>query len=77
MTLSDVVQGEAIDYEGGSVVARNDVEIGHKVSMAQIEVGEKVHKYGAIIGSATVQIVPGDHIHTHNLTSDYIVGFHH
>ena len=77
VTLADVRQGETIEYEGGAVIARADIDIAHKVSIASIAPGEKVCKYGAIIGSATVPVVPGDHIHTHNLTSDYIVGFHH
>ena len=33
--------------------------------------GEKILKYGAVIGSLTQPVAAGDHIHTHNLDSDY------
>ena len=74
--LEDVHAGECVDYEGGAVVASGDADLGHKLAIMRIPVGSKVYKYGASIGSATVPIEPGEHIHTHNMTSDYIVGFH-
>jgi hypothetical protein len=46
--------------------------MGHKVALVPIAAGEKVCKYGAPIGSATRQIRPGEHVHTHNLASDYL-----
>ena len=77
VSLTDIRRGDQVSYEGGTLVADADIEIGHKISIRPIRAGEKVRKYGASIGSATSAINPGDHIHTHNLTSDYIVGFHH
>ena len=59
------------------MVAISDIALGHKISIADIEKGGKVFKYGAVIGSATKFIRRGDHIHTQNLVSDYITGFHH
>ena len=49
-----------------------DVPVGHKVCVRPILRGEKVLKYGASIGSATSDIRPGQHVHTHNLESDYL-----
>ena len=46
--------------------------IGHKVAARPIAAGEKIVKYGAPIGSATAAIAPGEHVHTHNVQSDYI-----
>ena len=40
---------------------------GHKVAVQRIHVGEPVRKYGQIIGYASDEIEPGDHVHTHNL----------
>jgi hypothetical protein len=34
--------------------------------------GAKIIKYGVPIGSATCEIAAGDHVHTHNLRSDYL-----
>jgi len=47
------------------------VPMGHKVAVRLIRVGQKVIKYGAPIGSATVNIQHGRHVHTQNLKSDY------
>ena len=40
---------------------------GHKVATQRVRVGEPVRKYGQIIGYASDEIAPGDHVHTHNL----------
>ena len=39
---------------------------GHKMAIAKIEKGQPVLKFGQIIGFASDDILPGDHIHTHN-----------
>ncbi len=49
--------------------------LGHKVAARALAAGEKIIKYGAPIGSATCAIAPGDHVHTHNLRSDYLPTF--
>lgn len=77
VTLADVRTGDVIEYEGGSVVAASDISLGHKAAICAIPPGGKVLKYGAIIGSATQAIVPGEHVHTQNLVSDYITSYHH
>ena len=40
---------------------------GHKIATQPIAAGEKVIRYGQIIGQATQAIGPGEHIHSHNL----------
>jgi altronate dehydratase small subunit len=42
-----------------------------------IRAGEKVLKYGAVIGTATADIARGEHVHTHNLESDYLPTYTH
>jgi altronate hydrolase len=54
------VQGE-IYYANGAVPA------GHKIAIAAIKTGDPVHRYGEVIGFATKDIAPGDHVHVHNL----------
>lgn len=51
---------------------RQPVATGHKIALQPIAAGQKVLKYGAPIGSATRPIEPGEHVHTHNLKSDYL-----
>jgi len=48
------------------------VEVGHKFAIRRIAKGERVVKYGAPIGVATQDIAPGEYVHLHNVTSDYI-----
>jgi altronate dehydratase len=56
-------------------VTRTLIPIGHKVAARRIAAGEKIIKYGVPIGSATCDIAAGDHVHTHNLKSDYLPTF--
>ena len=39
----------------------------HKFSVASIAPGEDIVKYGEVIGKATQQIDPGQHVHIHNM----------
>ncbi len=47
----------------------DDIPRGHKFALRAIAEGEKVLKYGAVIGVATQPIARGAHIHTHNMRS--------
>jgi len=46
--------------------------VGHKLACRAIARGEKILKYGAPIGSATQDIAFGEHVHLHNIQSDYL-----
>lgn len=46
-----------------------DIPIYHKFSIVEIKEGEEVHKYGESIGRTISNILPGEHVHTHNLKS--------
>jgi hypothetical protein len=48
------------------------LDAGNKLAARPIEAGQKVIKLGVSIGTATHDIAAGDHVHTHNLRSDYI-----
>jgi altronate hydrolase len=52
------------EIEGVKATAR--IMRGHKMAMAKLERGAPVIKFGQIIGFAHADILPGDHIHTHN-----------
>ncbi|MFV0382747.1 UxaA family hydrolase [Paracoccus sp. (in: a-proteobacteria)] len=47
------------------------VTLGHKVAARDIARGEKILKYSVPIGSATADIAAGEHVHIHNMKSDY------
>ena len=48
------------------ITATARVMRGHKMATAPIAKGQPVLKFGQIIGFATTDIKPGEHIHTHN-----------
>ncbi len=49
--------------------AEEEIDFGHKVALRDISEGEKVKKYGEIIGKSTRPIQKGSHVHVHNLES--------
>lgn len=63
--------GEQILINGVSVKVQAHIGIGHKLAGTAISSGHKVLKYGAPIGSVTSEIAIGDHVHVHNMKSDY------
>lgn len=68
--------GETIGLDGGPARLDVDVGLGHKIARRAIAAGEKVVKYGAPIGSATRAIAAGQHVHVHNMKSDYTPTHH-
>lgn len=52
-----------------TISTRDTIPFGHKVAIRPIEENDQVIKYGASIGIATKTIMPGEHVHTHNLQS--------
>ena len=49
------------------VVVHQSIPSGHKVALQQIAAGEPVRRYGQVIGHASQPILPGEHVHVHNL----------
>lgn len=49
------------------IAARDAIPSGHKLTLRPIAAGEIVRKYGQVIGVATRDIAPGEHVHSHNL----------
>jgi altronate dehydratase small subunit len=69
---SDIASGTTLTVMGQAVTLKSRVEVGHKFAFKKVAKGEKLVKYGAPIGVATQDIAPGDYMHIHNVTSDYI-----
>jgi len=67
-----LLTGELTDVEGVDVAMTADITVGHKIARSTILKGENIIKYGVSIGSATKDITFGEHVHMHNIKSDYI-----
>ncbi len=71
--LTDLEAGTNLELDVGdktlTVKLTAAVPFGHKFSLARIEPGALVIKYGEVIGTATSAIAPGDYVHIHNVAS--------
>lgn len=67
-----VAPGETVEAEGQVLVAAAAIPLAHKIALRAIAKGEKIMRCGVPIGSATRAIAAGEHVHTHNLASDYL-----
>jgi hypothetical protein len=68
----DIPLGERVEIDGESFVMPAAVELGHKLARRALEPDTRVLKYGAPIGSMKIAVARGEHVHLHNLRSDYI-----
>jgi hypothetical protein len=68
----DIAAGERVELDGESFLIPAAVELGHKLARRALAVDARVLKYGAPIGSMTTTVARGEHVHLHNLRSDYI-----
>jgi Altronate dehydratase len=67
--LQALTKGDAVDTDAGTVAPRVDIPKFHKMAVANIAKGALCYKYGEMIGMATQDILPGDHVHVHNIES--------
>ena len=49
------------------MVAEEDVPIGHKVALKDLDEGATVIKYGEDIGKVVTAVARGEHVHVHNI----------
>ncbi len=68
---------EAIIVDDHLVKIAAPIPLGHKVARFALAPGTRIVKYGASIGSATQPIQAGDHVHLHNMKSDYLPTYVH
>ena len=73
--IAPLAAGERLIAGGETAATSSALSLGHKIAARPIAAGEKIVKYGAPIGSATCDIARGEHVHTHNLKSDYLPTF--
>ncbi len=64
--------GDTLVIDGTIVTAHGNILVGHKLARIDLEPGDIVLKYGVPIGSITQPTRIGEHVHTHNMKSDYI-----
>ena len=65
-------RGAVVTVEGEELTTRDAIPFAHKIAIRAIEQDGQVFKYGVPIGRAKVAIEPGQHVHVHNIRSDYV-----
>ena len=69
--LRDIDAGSDVSIRRGqemfSLAVADSIPRGHKVAVRQIAAGDKVLKYGEVIGQASQDIDVGNHVHVHNV----------
>lgn len=69
---TNIPAGTTLQIMGVTVKLKANMETGHKFAFLKVAKGGGITKYGAPIGVATQDIAPGDSMHIHNVTSNYI-----
>ncbi|MBS6829999.1 MAG: UxaA family hydrolase [Desulfovibrio sp.] len=65
---SDVLTGWVMDGDTTVECATlNDIPIGHKIALQDLEPNDTVIKYGTDIGKVVKPIKRGEHLHVHNV----------
>lgn len=73
--LEDIDSGDEIGVYNdsnelaGTLCALTDAAFGCKVALSDIAAGDKVFKYGAVIGECVRAVKKGELVHVHNLKS--------
>jgi altronate hydrolase len=76
VTTRELPAGSGVLTANGEIVLTRDLPRSHKLAVRPVTAGSPVHKYGQSIGLATADIVPGDHVHAHNLGMDNTARHH-
>ncbi len=72
VSCRDLAPRETLRIDHQKVVLTQLIPLGHKIARRPLAQGEKIFKYGAPIGTALADIAVGEHVHLHNMKSDYI-----
>jgi (2R)-sulfolactate sulfo-lyase subunit alpha len=75
VVIQDVAGGDVVKVvtlegkEMDAVKAVEDIPLGHKIALKDMDQGKDVIKYGRAIGRTTKKIAKGAHVHTQNVRS--------
>ncbi len=72
VAIQTLEAGETVHIEGRVFTVPYRLTLGHKLAARDIRSGEKILKYHMPIGSAIREIAAGEHVHLHNMKSDYL-----
>ena len=69
--LQNIESGEKVQYvlngQKKEITAKQAIPFGHKIAIKSVQPAEHIVKYGQVIGAASIEITPGEHVHVHNI----------
>lgn len=77
VALTDLASGKEVLYEGDAYTLVEDIPVKHKFAAKPFEVGDHIHMYGVLVGTAVKPIPVGGLISTENVrhsSNDYALG---
>ena len=75
MIATTLAEGETVQVAGHAIDIPTTLSLGHKLAARDIPAGETITKYNFPIGVATQDIALGEHVHVHNVRSDYTASY--
>jgi hypothetical protein len=72
VALRPLKAGETVTLDGVTLTIDRNIAVGHKLAAQAIAAGEIILKYSCPIGTAIRAIAAGEHVHTHNVESNYL-----
>src|SRR5690348_17269474 len=72
VATQDLAEGRTLRHADGELTVAGPVPRSHKIALRDLAAGAQIHKYGQVIGRATVAIRAGEHVHAHNLGMDAV-----
>lgn len=69
---NSIAAGEVVCMNETSFLFEKEIRIGHKLAAKETKACGKIIKYGVLIGSATKNILTGEHVNLPGMKSDYI-----
>jgi hypothetical protein len=72
VACQNIGKGELLKYRSHDILVKQTISLGHKIAARDIKAGEKIIKFNVPIGSAKGDIKKGEHVHVHNMKSDFI-----
>lgn len=70
IALKDFKAGDVVD----GITLLNDVKMGHKIAIRDLQKGHHLLKYGFVIGVLSTDVKKGEWIHSHNLVTSLAEG---
>ena len=68
----DCLEGDYLLHGDLEIKILQARQLGDKIALKALRAGDKILKYGSVMGTCSADIERGEWVHIHNLKSDYL-----